>query len=390
MEFLKKLFAGAPKKASDAGTDSFVEWSDREISEMTLRELQKELKKRHLDTRGTKKMLKRRLSEAVQRQRDMRLNEEAAKEKQRLIELMREARGAVYAIGRNDHGQLGLHDKKHRYAFCMLKELYDGIIVKVVAGVDTSFALDYKGDVYGWGGGGVGPIGTQGTFKPREGRNKLKTAYKVSRMLAATWYTHPKIIPSLDGEEIIDLAVGETHGLAVSKGGDVFAWGDNTHAQLGQLTKSNGEPHLTRYEAKAQLCDLPVGAYAATVCCGSSHSVCLASDGAIYCWGDGASGKLGIGAVEQPVPGRTTATGTTILTRSWRIPTEVRSLRGVQVLQVACSSSHALALTRVGVFSWGAGDSGKLGHGDKKDQILPKKIEALAKEVVVQVYAARW
>ena len=80
-----------------------------------------------------------------------------------------------YAIGRNDRGQLGLHDKRPRYAFCLLKELYDGIIVKVVAGVDTSFALDYKGDVYGWGGGGVGPIGTVGTFKPREGRNRLKT-----------------------------------------------------------------------------------------------------------------------------------------------------------------------------------------------------------------------
>ena len=48
------------------------------------------------------------------------------------------ARGAVYAIGRNDRGQLGLHDKEHRYAFCMLKELYDGIIVRVVAGASLT------------------------------------------------------------------------------------------------------------------------------------------------------------------------------------------------------------------------------------------------------------
>jgi len=389
MDFLKNLFKDIIKKPKEE-VGEIVEWSEREINDMTHRELQKELKKRHLDTRGTKKMLRRRLNEAVQRQRDLRLNAEAALEKKRLIELMREARGAVYAIGRNDHGQLGLHDKQHRYAFCLLKELYDGIIVKVAAGVDTSFALDYKGDIYGWGGGGVGPLGTVGTFKPREGRNKLKTAYKVSRKLAATWFTHPKIIPSLDGEEIIDISVGETHGLAVSKGGDVFAWGDNSHAQLGQITDSEGEPLRSRYEAKAKLCDLPVGVYAATVCCGSSHSVCLSSDGGVYCWGDGANGKLGIGVTEQPVPGHTTATGTAILTRSWRIPTEVRFLRGTPVLQLACSSSHAIALTRIGVFSWGAGDSGKLGHGDKKDQILPKKIEALEKEVVVQVYASRW
>jgi alpha-tubulin suppressor-like RCC1 family protein len=119
----------------------------------------------------------------------------------------------------------------------------------------------------------------------------VRHSYKVSKMLAATWFTHPKILPSLDGEEIIDLAVGETHGLAVSKGGDVFSWGDNTHAQLGAITKPNGEPLLTRYEAKAQLCDLPTGAYAATVCCGSSHSVCLASDGAVYVRTGGPDGR---------------------------------------------------------------------------------------------------
>lgn len=96
MEFLKKIFAGAAPKNRASSSTEVIEWSEREIADMTLRELQKELKKRHLDTRGTKKMLKRRLNEAVQRQRDMRLNEEAAKEKQRLIQLMREARGAVY------------------------------------------------------------------------------------------------------------------------------------------------------------------------------------------------------------------------------------------------------------------------------------------------------
>ena len=62
MEFLKNLFASA-KKETDSSSADIVEWSEREIGEMTLRELQKELKKRHLDTRGTKKMLKRRLNE---------------------------------------------------------------------------------------------------------------------------------------------------------------------------------------------------------------------------------------------------------------------------------------------------------------------------------------
>jgi hypothetical protein len=130
MDFLKRLFSSlAPRSAAESG--ELVEWSEREVAEMSLRELQKDLKKRHLDTRGTKKMLKRRLIEAVEKQRDLRLNNQRGLERQRLVELMREARGAVYAIGRNDRGQLGTHDKEHRYAFVLLKELYDGVIVKV-------------------------------------------------------------------------------------------------------------------------------------------------------------------------------------------------------------------------------------------------------------------
>ena len=74
MELLKQLFGGAAAGKATSGSDMWeeVEWSEREIAEMSLRELQRELKKRHIDTRGTKKMLKRRLNEAVQRQRDMR------------------------------------------------------------------------------------------------------------------------------------------------------------------------------------------------------------------------------------------------------------------------------------------------------------------------------
>ena len=49
---------------------------------------------------------------------------------------------------------------------------------------------------------------------------------------------------------------------------------------------------------------------------------------------------------------------------------------------------HSVAITADGaVWSWGGGVVGQLGHGDRQDQLLPKKIEALAGQRVVAVSA---
>ena len=49
---------------------------------------------------------------------------------------------------------------------------------------------------------------------------------------------------------------------------------------------------------------------------------------------------------------------------------------------------HSLALTADGaVWSWGGGASGKLGHGDEQERLLPNKIEAFADQRVVAVSA---
>ena len=55
---------------------------------------------------------------------------------------------------------------------------------------------------------------------------------------------------------------------------------------------------------------------------------------------------------------------------------------------MSARGQHSLALAADGaVWSWGSGDEGKLGHGDTHDQLLPKKVEALAGLRVVDVSA---
>ena len=58
------------------------------------------------------------------------------------------------------------------------------------------------------------------------------------------------------------------------------------------------------------------------------------------------------------------------------LPKKVEALAGRRVVTVSAGASHSLARTADGaVWSWGGGVSGKLGHGDEQNQLLPKKVE---------------
>ena len=58
--------------------------------------------------------------------------------------------------------------------------------------------------------------------------------------------------------------------------------------------------------------------------------------------------------------------------------------------QISCGASFTIALTTSGVYSWGSGDGGRLGHGDNKDRYEPTEIESLSEELVLQVACGQW
>ena len=52
---------------------------------------------------------------------------------------------------------------------------------------------------------------------------------------------------------------------------------------------------------------------------------------------------------------------------------------GHYVVRVEACAGHSFAITAAGtLFAWGAGYSGVLGHGNRKDQLQPKSVAALA------------
>ena len=102
-----------------------------------------------------------------------------------------------------------------------------------------------------------------------------------------------------------------------------------------------------------------------------SFSLALAADGAVWSWGSCGLGELGHGDQED----------------QWQ-PKKVEAFAGQRVVAVSVGPIHSLALTADGaLWSWGAGHDGRLGHGDEQDQLLPKKVEAFAGQCVVAVSA---
>ncbi|XP_075226553.1 putative E3 ubiquitin-protein ligase HERC1 isoform X4 [Lycorma delicatula] len=143
------------------------------------------------------------------------------------------------------------------------------------------------------------------------------------------------------------------HTLALSEHGQVYSWGDGDYGKLGH---GNGVTQKT-----PKLVGDPLsGKRVIWVNAGYRHSAVVTDEGELYTWGEGDHGRLGHGDSN----GRS-------------IPTLVQNLSGVG--SVACGSAHTLALSMDGktVWSFGSGDTGKLGHGDTSRVFRPKMIEAL-------------
>jgi RCC1 and BTB domain-containing protein len=151
------------------------------------------------------------------------------------------------------------------------------------------------------------------------------------------------------------------------------------------------------------------------------HTGCLTDVGELYTWGEGKFGRLGHGAernchaprlVETLLgkkPRQVSCGGfhTAVVTEDGHLytfgggehgqlghgdrvnkvkPTLVQALEGIFVSQITCGWSHSVALTSKGhVYTWGNGDHGKLGHGSGRKVSVPNMVEKLKDYRVVRV-----
>lgn len=102
---------------------------------------------------------------------------------------------------------------------------------------------------------------------------------------------------------VTQLSAGREHSLFLASG-DVWAWGSNASGQLGS---GSGYSHPDQYNTPVRVQGLPPGQVVA-IAAGGDHSLALTSDGRVWGWGSNAWGQLGgtVGGnryTAAPVPG---------------------------------------------------------------------------------------
>ncbi|KAE9617418.1 hypothetical protein Lal_00034743 [Lupinus albus] len=218
-------------------------------------------------------------------------------------------------------------------------------VYHIACGVRHASLLTRQGEVFTWG---------------EESGGRLGHGFRKN-------VVQPRLVEALASTAVDFVACGEFHSCAVTTAGDLYTWGDGTH-NAGLLGHGTDISHWIPKRIAGPLEGLQV----AFVSCGPWHTAMISSNGQLFTFGDGTFGALGHGDRENV-----------------SYPREVESLLGLRTIAAACGVWHTAAVVEIIVtqssasvssgklFTWGDGDKGRLGHGDKEARLKPTCVSAL-------------
>ena len=240
--------------------------------------------------------------------------------------------GVVWGWGLNDNGQLGNGTSGNLVlAPYPVQNLSD--VTAIAAGGWFSLALRGDGTVWTWGANSDGQLGI-GLFEASLPNSPL-----------------PVRVHQLT--EVVAIAAGAYHALALRRDGTVWAWGLNWIGQLGDNTDQNRNKPV-RIPGLSDI--LAIGA-------GEEFSFAIAADGRLWAWGDNYYGQLANGGGET----------------EYFVPTPVLGVGGIQAIEGGWG--HTLALQQGGlVFTWGLNWYGQMGidNGSYLEWVPPVAMFPLA------------
>ncbi|XP_030674978.1 probable E3 ubiquitin-protein ligase HERC3 [Nomascus leucogenys] len=251
--------------------------------------------------------------------------------------------GEVYTCGLNTKGQLG-HEREGNKPE-QIGALADQHIIHVACGESHSLALSDRGQLFSWGAGSDGQLGL---------------------MTTEDSVAVPRLIQKLNQQTILQVSCGNWHCLALAADGQFFTWGKNSHGQLGlgKEFPSQASPQRVR-----SLEGIPL----AQVAAGGAHSFALSLSGAVFGWGMNNAGQLGLSDEKDR-----------------ESPCHVKLLRTQKVVYISCGEEHTAVLTKSGgVFTFGAGSCGQLGHDSMNDEVNPRRVLELMGSEVTQIACGR-
>ena len=268
--------------------------------------------------------------------------------------------GTVWTWGNNQYGQLGNGNIENVNIYEPARVVNvngEGLlenIQQITVGSNTAYALTDEGKVVGWGLNTNGQIGNNAII------NTGVPAY-VQKQVQVTDEEGTSVTEYRDLDNIVSIAAGANHALAIADDGTVWAWGLNNYGELGinvgntTATNVNGRRiYAVKVQKQVQVTDeegtitnvLVDLDNIEQVTAGIDFSVAVTKDGEVYAWGLGTSGQIGNNA-----------------SATVYIPTKVAFEETVKIKQIDAGGYHVLAIDEDGnAWAWGINRYGNLGR----------------------------
>ena len=205
----------------------------------------------------------------------------------------------------------------------------------VASGESYNIALKADGTVWAWGCNEYGQLGNG-----MSGSGTEKAIPVQVKGAAGNGYL----------TNVVAVAAGDSHSMALKSDGSVWTWGRNNYGQIGNAASGDDMNETTPVQVKgvngngylAGIVDIAIG---------YNHSMALKTDGTVWAWGRNARGELGNGTTTQST-----------------VPVQVKGESGIgylsDVVSIAAGADHSIALKSDGtVWAWGNGVAGQLGDG---------------------------
>jgi alpha-tubulin suppressor-like RCC1 family protein len=175
-------------------------------------------------------------------------------------------------------------------------------VASVTGGQDTAYALLKNGEVMAWGSNGRGEIGGgRSNATGNKGKNQAPT-YVVN--------TEGSVLT-----EVVALAAGGTHVLALRKNGEVVGWGSDEEDQLGSAHEESAPCPCVRV-ATQEVAPAGLGSGSKKtikqIAAGNKFNVALNESGEVFTWGDNNFGQLGYGGTMEATPTNVSEPGTVL------------------------------------------------------------------------------
>uniref|UniRef100_A0AAQ4RKY3 RCC1 and BTB domain containing protein 2 n=1 Tax=Gasterosteus aculeatus aculeatus TaxID=481459 RepID=A0AAQ4RKY3_GASAC len=177
------------------------------------------------------------------------------------------ADGEVFAWGHNGYSQLGNGTTNHGLTPALVStNLIGKRVTEVACGSHHNIALTTDGEVFAWGYNNSGQVGSGSTVNQPTPR---------------------RVSSCLQNKVVVNIACGQLCSMAVLDNGEIYGWGYNCNGQLG--LGNNGNQQTPCRIAALQ------GINIVQVACGYAHTLALTDEGMVYAWGANSYGQLGTG-----------------------------------------------------------------------------------------------